>query len=431
MALSLLIAVGAAHGAYMGMNGRSVPLESVGKPVGRAETAAESEYRLGVQELLRDNRSAARTRFNASLAADRSFVPALIGLASVAQLAGDLRMASEHLARAANTNPRSPALALATGRLRLAQGQWAEAETALKQAHVLAPQTLAPLLELGDLYLRRPDQTTQALAQFQAAAAVDARSPFVHYGLGVALAAAGRREEALAALATASHLAPRDPAPLRLIGRLHLEAGATDLALAALDQGLSRQPKALPLMLDRVDVLARDARWAQALEQAQAAQRLAANDIAVALKLGDVYQAMASWPQAESSYKRASALAPKNPVPYNNLAWITVARQGDAQQAVAWARKAVGLSPGSSPFHDTLGWALRAAGELPGAVAAVQQAVKLEPKVAIYHLHLAVLADAQGQAQAMRGALERALALDPSLRQHADARPLLAKAPGL
>lgn len=432
LACALLIGgAPASQAAYLGMDGRIVPLDAVGKPSGRAETKAEAEYRQGVQELLRDNRVGARARFNAALQADAKFVPALVGLASTAQAAGDLRLAGDYLDRAAKLDPQSPALALALGRHQLALGRLDDAAVTLQRAHQLAPSTLAPMLELGDLYLRQPGQAGQALAQFQAAITLAPDNKFAQYGLGVALAAAGQRDAALTALASASGLAPRDPAPLRLIGRLHLEAGAPDKALAAFDEGLKRQPKALALMLDRVDALAALARWEPALAQAQAAAQLAPRAVAVQLKLGDVYQATQRWAQAERSYTLASTLAPKNPVPYNNLAWMTVARRGDARQAVAWARKAVGLSPGSSPFHDTLGWALRAAGDLPGAEASLKRAVALEPKVAAYHLHLAVLADGQGQADAARAALQRALALEPTLRQSALAKPLLAKMPGL
>ena len=92
---------------------------------------------------------------------------------------------------------------------------------------------------------------------YRAAVELDSNNRHAQYGLGIALAAAGKREEAIRTLERASQLTPMDPAPLRAIGRLYIEAGELDKALVAFDRGLDRQPKFVALMLDRGDTLAR------------------------------------------------------------------------------------------------------------------------------------------------------------------------------
>ena len=110
------------------------------------------------------------------------------------------------------------------------------------------------------------------------------------------------------------------------------------------------------------------------------------------------------------------------PLAYNNLAWMTVARNGDTKKAVAWASKAVELSPKSSPLHDTLGWAQRANGDLAGAQKSLQRAIDLEPKVAAYHFHLGLVQRDLKQTAAARSSLQRALELDSKLPQADEAR---------
>ena len=143
------------------------------------------------------------------------------------------------------------------------------------------------------------------------------------------------------------------------------------------------------------------------------------------LKLADIYQAFGRWSDAESRYLKAINLAPDNPIAYNNLAWMTVERKGDAAKAVVWAKKAVELSPGSSPFHDTLGWAERAEGNRQAALASLTKAIQLESNVAGYYFHLGVVQSELKQTTQARASLERALELDARLPQADEAGRLL------
>ena len=264
---------------------------------------------------------------------------------------------------------------------------------------------------------------------YQTAVQMDANNRYAQYGLGIALAATGKRDDAIKALEKAAQLTPRDPAPLRAIGRLYLESGELDKALAAFDRGLERQPQFVPVMLDRADTLARMNRTNDAIAQMTAAEKLAPDSAEVQFRLGDVYQGAKRYPEAEKAYLKAIAQAPKNPLPYNNLAWMLVASNGDAKRAVELATKAAELSPNSSPLYDTLGWAQRAAGNLAGAQASLKRAIELEPKVAAYYYHLGIVQRDLKENAAARTSLQRALDLDPKLPQADEVRRLLKEMP--
>jgi tetratricopeptide (TPR) repeat protein len=387
-----------------------------------ADTPQAREHRAGIQAQINGNLTAAKERYEAALKIDARFAPAWIGLAAVAQAQGSLAQAEQHLQQAERVAPKAPEVHLAWGRYFLSKGERSRAEKAFRTAHDLAPGLISPLLELGDIYLRLSGRSADAVTAYRAAVAIDNNNPFAQYGLGVALASVGPRAEALAALNRAAELAPRDPEPLRAIGRLHLEAGEIDEALAAFDAALIREPASVPLMLDRVDALGRAARWEEAFQQIQSAEALAPRSAEVKIRLGDVHLGAARWDEAEKSYLQAIEIAPENPVSYNNLAWMTVERKGDARKAVEWAHQAVKLSPGSSPFHDTLGWAERAAGNLPGALVSLKRAIELEPDVAAYHFHLGVVQSELNRSNEARVALKRALELDARLPQAEEAR---------
>lgn len=393
-----------------------------------AETKANEKFRKGIEASLKGDIALAKSHYLAAIRLDPKFAPAMIGLADIAQKQGDLPQAENYLKQAEATAPQTAAVHIARGRFLLSTRQFEKAEFSFKQARDLSPNSITPLLELGDLYLRDTSRRNDALASFAAAVDLEPDNKYAVYSYGVALALVGRRDNALSAFEKAAALAPRDPAPLRAAGRLHLEAGATDKALKAFDLGLKRQPKFVPLMLDRGDALAQQGKWTEAIGQFAAAVRAAPASAEVQVKLGDAYQGAKQWDKAQAAYARAIELDEKNPLAYNNLAWLLVQRGGSPAKAVEAANKAVALSPNSAPFIDTLGLAQRAAGNLPAAVESLQRATQIEPKVSEFQLHYGIiLVDLKRIVEARQALIQ---ALDPRFPQIADeAKRLLRSLP--
>jgi cellulose synthase operon protein C len=392
----------------------AAPLKTPASSADDSESPAAKSFRAGLQSLINKQAGEARKAFEASLKADPKYVPALLGMATLEQNAKRSKEAQQWLTRAEQAAPQSAEVHLAWGRFHMAQGRPSDAEQALLKAISFNPQALPARIELGDLYLSSAGRAADALKTFQAAVAIAPDNRFALYGLGASAALSGKVDDALQAFQRCTEVAPKDPAPWRAIGRLHLERGAADKGLAAFDAGLQRLPSFLPLMLDRVDALGAMQRWPEALQQIEQAAKTEPKSADVLLKKADVLQGMQRWAEAERAYLQTIERAPNQALAYNNLAWMTLVRGGgDANKAVAWARKAVSLSPRSSPFHDTLGWAERATGRLDAAATSLQKAIALEGNVAGYHLHLGTVRAEQNQKVAARTALERAIALDP------------------
>jgi len=418
--------------AIFGASAWALPIaSSSGKVPSGTEAAAESranaEFRRGVDATLKGKNAIARSHFLAALKLDQKFAPAMLGLADVALKEGNRSQAEKYLKQAESVAPRATEVHLGWGRFHLSARQMEQAEKSFKQARDFNPKSVAPLLELGDLYLRDPLRRGDALKSFAAAVELEPDNKFAVYSFGVASAMAGRRDDALKAFEKAAVLAPQDPAPLRAAGRLHLEVGALDKALNAFDRGLKRQPKFVPLMLDRGDALARQGKWADAISQFVAASRAVPASAEVQVKLGDAYQGAARWDEARAAYAKAIELDGKNPLAHNNLAWMLVQKGGSPGKAVESAKKAVSLAPTSAPFLDTLGWAQRAAGDLTGAAESLRRATEIEPKAAEFQFHYGVVLMELKRTGEARVVLNRAL--DPKFPQADEVKKLLRSLP--
>lgn len=409
-----------------GMLAQAVPLS--GKPAKSAllpETPANLEFRKGIEARLKGDFITAKKRFGLALQLDEKFIPAMLGLADLALRQGDKPAAESYLRQAERLAPKAIEVQLAWGRYYQISRQPELAEQALLKAHNQNTNAIAPLLELGDLYLKLGNRKQDAVNILQAAVALEPNNKFAYYGLGVAYISNGQRDAALVALEKAAQLAPKDPAPLRAIGRLHLEAGLADKALNAFERGLERQPRYVPLMLDRADALARMAKWPVAIAQLKVVAAMLPKSAEIQIKLGDAYQGSVNEENARAAYLKAIELDGKNPLPYNNLAWMTVQTKGPSAKALEWARKAVSLSPGSAPFCDTLGWVERAAGDLPAAGNTLRRCTEIDPKSAEFFYHYGVvLAELKKNSEA-RSTLENALKLNPNFSKAEEARKLL------
>ena len=222
------------------------------------ETPAAREFRAGVQAQLQGRHGRGAREFEAALKIDPNYVPALIGLAGVAQAQGNTAQVEQYLQRAEHANPRSPDVHVGMGSLLPAQQPGRPSREGFPEGARTGPQ--------GDpaaARTRRPlhphaGRANDAARMYRAAVELDRNNAFAQYGLGVALP---RRPVSVTRRSRRSRrprsCSRRIRRALRAIGRLYLESGDLDKALAAFDRGLARQPQFVPVMLDRGEVLAR------------------------------------------------------------------------------------------------------------------------------------------------------------------------------
>ena len=125
-----------------------------------------------------------------------------------------------------------------------------------------------------------------------------------------------------------------------------------------------------------------------------------------------------------AAYRKALALNPQDPRPYNNLAYLYAEQRRNLDEALGLARRAAELAPKNASVQDTLGWVYLARGQMPEAERSLTDAVALAPQQPTIRYHLGVAHYQRGQKAEAAAAFRRALELGKFSEEDA-ARKLL------
>jgi tetratricopeptide (TPR) repeat protein len=172
----------------------------------------------------------------------------------------------------------------------------------------------------------------------------------------LSLASAGRRSVQSASQwieTAARYVKPGD-----LNEQLLLAKTWYDVAQASGDKALHQK------VIDLLTPLAKqpDAKATALVMLASSAEQLGKSDVAI------------------ENYRRALKEDSNLPFAQNELAYLLVTHNGDAQEAKELASKAVAASPGTAAYHDTLGHAYLKLGDRANAIASLQKAANLDPR---------------------------------------------------
>jgi tetratricopeptide (TPR) repeat protein len=399
--------------------------------LGALNSAAQAQMNVGNEALTRKSLDAAQKAFLDASKLDPKAAPPLLGLAEVARQRNQRAEVEKWLKQALAVAPQSADVQRAWGRYQLAIGNLPGAETALRKSAELAPRTAISYLDLGDLYMGGLNRPRDAEAAYRRAVELQPDSASAHFGLGTALVALGRTDEAVTALETSVKLAPERPQPLLALGKLYTAKQDHTRALVTYDRLLKLQPGFVPALLDRGDIYLMARRDpAAAVVDYERAAKIVPRSPTVQFKLGSAYQALGKLDDAVWHYRAAIAADNKLALAYNNLAAVDAERKRDLDEALKAAKRAIELAPKVNQFYDTLGSVHLARGELDQAIAAFQIAADSKPPNAEHYYHLGVALEQKGLKSEAIGALKQALSVNPGFANAADARRRLAQLDG-
>lgn len=390
------------------------------------DSPGAADFRAGVQALLRNDLVAARNSFVRANKLSPTAAEPMLGLADVALRNNNAPLALDWLQKAKTAVPNNPAVWLGLGRYYRSQRNLKLAEEHLRAAVKLGVPAAPAHAELGDLLLEKGDPTG-AVNEFRTAVSIRPNDAFALYGLGVALSATKQTNAALLALERAAKQAPGDFAPLRALARLHGEQNRFDQALKYADLALKAAPAMVDLQMDRIDILSALGRRADALTASR--QTVAKNGAVPAahFQLGGLLLQASDWKSAETAFRQTLKLDSKNVMAANNVAYLTMQRKGDLNEALQLAQAAVAQEPGNAMFLDTLAGILQARGDDSGAIEATNRAIKANPKSGESFFRLGVLQAKAGKKSEAIKAFDSALAAGLPAKSAAEAKSHLAQ----
>ena len=388
-------------------------------------TPAQQEYRSGLKALTDRQLVAAEASFQHSLQLDPKLVSALLGLAEVNMMKGDVAGAGQYIKRAASLAPNDASVLTTRGHYLFFRKSYPEAEDAFKTAIRLDPKMERPHYELGDLYLLGFHKPKDAIGAYHDALAINPNDSRVHYTLANALAEAGQLDDAQAQLEEASRLDHKNPALLQSLGDFCLRRGKLDQAQQAFLKALTIDPQFVAARMGQGDLFVARKDWDQALSSYQAVLQVAPQSTAALVKIGIVHEMKGQWNEAEKAYRQTLDADPKLALAANNLAWLLSERDKKPAEALQWATKAVESAPKDYNCQDTLGWVLRANGDRSRALMALKQANALAPANPQVLYHLGILYQESKQSEPAVQSFSKALGLSKSFDGARDAQSRL------
>ncbi len=195
--------------------------------------------------------------------------------------------------------------------------------------------------------------------------------------------------------------------------------GNSDAAEAEFLKAIQTDENYLPAYSAYASLLMDKQQVDRALEQYRKILTLRPNDASTYALIALLEDGRNNTAEAESNYRKALELNPGMPIAANNLAWIIVESQdGNADEALQFAKGAIEKVPNNPAFYDTLGWVFFKKGLNPLAVEHLKKAVAMEavqsaqrgrePNPA-YNLRLGIALAAAGDKQNARKEVEIAL----------------------
>lgn len=375
-------------------------------------SADDEAIRRGFLALQRSDLMAAESAFNDALRIKSDNVGAFVGLAEIDMRRNQPGEAQKRLAQALAFVPKKPELHVALGRAYTAQGQFAKAEGAYRQALDADPTASQAYLDLGSLFLGGLHDPQKALENYRKAVELQPQSAAARFGLAMAFLALRDKDSAIGALQAASGFAPNDPGPHHAMGRILAGEKQLDRAVDAFTAALKVAPDFLPALADRADLYAETRMNEKAAADYERLLAIKPNDSVARVKLGMIYQRLERYDAARAAYLSALDGNPNLAVAYNNLAMMLLRSKGSLNEALAHAKKAVSITPKVPQFHDTLGRVYWALGDKTAALEALRQAAALDPPQADILFHLGQLYEETGQKKSAVVNYRKALAVD-------------------
>jgi tetratricopeptide (TPR) repeat protein len=235
----------------------------------------------------------------------------------------------------------------------------------------------------------------------------------------------GNRELALQHVETVYRANPNDLSVKVRLAELYSAVGRTKDAVARIDEAVKASPKSAGLRLVAGRLLLADGAVNRAIDELTTATQLQPKLQPAYFLLGMAYERAKNPDRASQAYERAQTLAPNDPAPPNNLAYLYAVQNKNLNEALKSAQRAAELAPSAPSIQDTLGFVHYRRGEYDKAEPLLRKAAEQLRNNASVQYHLGMTYYRLGRKEDAALALRRSLQLDEKLAEAPEIRQVL------
>jgi protein O-mannosyl-transferase len=285
------------------------------------------------------------------------------------------------------------------------------------QKHIMVSASLSVLLFFLMMSHAQAGYWKNSVTLFSHAAAVTANNDVAYLNLGVALAAQGRTDEAIASFNRALAAKPFDSGVqydvYNNLGAALARQGKTDEAISYYQKALLLSPELAEAHFNLAAALAGRGNAAEAIRQYKEGLARNPEDFKAHENLAAVLARQEKTDEAIAEYRKALSLAPGSTATLLAVGRLC-AEQRKVDDAIGYFTKATAAQPGSFLAHINLGVALAMKGNNDEAILQFKESIRINPRSAEAHTDLGRSLGSKGNITDAIAQFDTALALNPS-----------------
>ncbi len=380
---------------------------------------ATAHYQLGVAFAQQHDLGRAEAEWRKAVSLRPDLTDAQRSLANLEIVRGDIDGLTQTAQQIITAQPYSPDGFLLKSMAEISRQKYSEAQQDAEEAMKRAPQSPAPLVQLGDIQ-RVQKHFPDAEKFYQQALDKDKNSSEGLAGLMNTYIAQKEFDKAIGAANSQIAKSPDNSNFYDLLGTALFD-GKKDYpaADAALHKAIELDKNNADAIVKLGKVQIKEGAAEQALALYQKSIKENPREVQFYILAGELCEAKQDWDQAKSLYQQALGISPDNPLASNNLASVILEQGGNVDVAMNMAQTARRGMPNSPNAADTLGWAYYHKGVYQSAINQFQAAIQLNekngaPDDAVFHYHLGLAYEKANQHSLAVQQLDKAKKLNPN-----------------
>jgi tetratricopeptide (TPR) repeat protein len=286
-----------------------------------------------------------------------------------------------------------------------------------------SPKNAAALLQLGLVEIERKNFSAAAAAfmKLQELNRTDAAG-----GVAAMYVAEGQPDKAFDLLKKTASQFPDSVLLHDLLATLAVTMQKYDVAIDEFRTLLAKDPHSTTLYIRMAEAYRLKGDLKSSVATLERAQKAMPDELMPTLVLASTLEST-SQVRAVEQYRRALEMRPDDPDVLNNLAYLIVETNGNLDEALRLAQRAVQKVPDQANFADTMGWIYFKKNMPDSALQVFNSLVKKKPEDPTFRYHLGATLLQKGDKQKARVALQAALLQKPGKEEADKIRGLLAQ----